>query len=43
MRRNHFDPISAQLLVERIAVVGAIADQVFRFGLDHVKVEAQLH
>jgi hypothetical protein len=43
VRRNHFDPISAQLLVERIAVVRAITDQVLRLGLDHVEVETQLY
>src|SRR6202011_5801400 len=43
VRRDHFDPVSAQFLVERIAVVGAITNQVLRLGLDHVEVEAQLH
>src|SRR5437588_7515209 len=40
MRRDHLDAVLAQLLIEWIAVVGAIADQIFRLGLDHVEVEA---
>src|SRR5215475_5472551 len=40
MRRDHLDAVLAQLLVEWIAVVGAIADQILRLGLDHVEVEA---
>jgi hypothetical protein len=43
VRSDHFDAISAQLLVKRITVVGKIANQVFRVGFDHVEVEAQLH
>src|SRR5213075_3442014 len=43
MRRDHLDAVLAQLLIEWIAVVGAIADQIFRLGLDHVEVEAQLY
>ena len=41
--RDHLDTISSQFLVERIAVIGTVADQVFRLGFDHVEVEAQLH
>src|SRR5947208_10086092 len=43
MRRDHLDAVLAQLLMVWIAVVGAIADQIFRLGLDHVEVEAQLY
>src|SRR5438477_5646390 len=43
MRRDHLDAVLAQLLIEWIAVVGAIADQILRLGLDHVEVEAQLY
>src|SRR6478672_5793614 len=43
MRRDHLDAVLAQLLIEWIAVVVAIADQIFRLGLDHVEVEAQLY
>src|SRR5204862_7611512 len=43
MRRDHLDAVLAQLLIEWIAVVDAIADQIFRLGLDHVEVEAQLY
>src|SRR5205809_5934871 len=43
MRRDHLDAVLTQLLIEWIAVVGAIADQIFRLGLDHVEVEAQLY
>ena len=37
MRRDHLDAVPPQLLVQRIAVIGAIADQVLRLGLDHVE------
>src|SRR6476661_7647146 len=43
MRRDHLDAVLAQLLIEWNAVVGAIADQILRLGLDHVEVEAQLY
>src|SRR6201997_1798722 len=43
MRRDYLDAFLAQLLIEWIAVVGAIADQILRLGLDHVEVEAQLY
>src|SRR5215475_2609810 len=43
MRRDHLDAVLAQLLIEWIAVVGAIADQILRLGLDHVEVEAELY
>ena len=43
VRRDHLDAILAQLLIQRIAIVGAISNQIFRLGFDHVEVEAQLH
>ena len=43
MRCNHLDALSSQLLVQRVAVVGAVTDQILRLGFDHVEVEAQLH
>jgi hypothetical protein len=41
--RDHLDPLSAQFLLEWVAVVGAITDQIFWLGLNRVEVEAQLH
>ena len=41
--RDHLDAVSTQLLIQRIAIVGAITDQILRLGFDHVEVEAQLH
>ena len=35
MRRDHLDAVPSQLCIQRIAVVGAIADQVFGLGFDH--------
>ena len=43
MQRDHRDAVSSQYLVQRIAVIGAIADQILRLGFDHVEVEAELH
>ena len=43
MRRNHLNALVAHGLVERIAVVRVVADQVLRLCFDHVKVEAQLY
>src|SRR6516225_6822064 len=43
MRRNHLDAVAAQLLIEWIAVVSAIADEVLWLGLDHVEVETELN
>src|SRR5262249_12374029 len=40
MRRDHLDAVLAQLLIEWTAIVGAIANQILRLGLDHVEVEA---
>src|SRR5262249_6112975 len=39
MRRDHLDAVLSQLRIQRIAVIGAIADQIFRLGFDHVEVE----
>ena len=35
-------PSLRNVLVERVAVVGTVADEVLRLGFDHVEVEAQL-
>ena len=35
MRCDHLNAVVSQLLIQRIAVIGAIADQIFRFGFDH--------
>ena len=43
MRRNHLDAVAAQLLIQWIAVVSAIADEVLWLGLDHVEVETELN
>lgn len=43
VRRDEIDTFSRELLVERIAVVGTIADEILRLRLEHVEVEAQLH
>ena len=43
VRRDHLDAVSAHLFVERIAVIGAISNQILWLGFDHVEVEAQLH
>jgi hypothetical protein len=40
VRRDHLDAILSQRLVQWIAVIGAIANQVLRLGFDHVEVEA---
>ncbi len=32
VRRDHFDAVLSQLLIQRIAVIGAIADQILRLG-----------
>jgi hypothetical protein len=38
--RDHLNAVVSQLLIQRIAGIGAIADQIFRLGFDHVEVEA---
>ena len=43
MRGDHLDALRTQLLIELIAVVGFVADEVVGLGLDHVEVEAELH
>ena len=40
VRRDHLNAVVAQLLIQRIAVIGAIADQILGLGFDHVEVEA---
>lgn len=43
MRRNHLGALLLQVLVEFIAAVGAITNQVLRRRLDHIKVKTQLN
>ena len=43
VRCDHLDAVSSQLLIQRIAVIGAISNQIFRLGFDHVEIEAQLN
>jgi len=43
VRRNHLNALFSKLLIEPIAVVRAIADQIVWFRFDHVEVKAQLH
>jgi hypothetical protein len=43
VRRNHLDTVAAQLLIQWIAVVSAIADKVLWLGLNHVEVETELN
>jgi hypothetical protein len=40
MRRDHLNAVVSQLLIQRIPVIGAIADQILRLGFDHVEVKA---
>jgi hypothetical protein len=40
MRCDHLNAVVSQRLTQRIAVIGAIPDQIVRFGFDHVEVEA---
>jgi len=40
VRRDHFNAVVSQLLIQRIAVIGAIADQILWLSFDHVEVEA---
>ncbi len=40
VRRDHLNAVVSQFLMQRIAVTGAIADQILRLGFDHVEVEA---
>lgn len=41
--RDHLNPLLAKFGIQRVAVVGAIADQIVRLCLNHVEVERQLH
>jgi hypothetical protein len=34
MRRDHLNAVVSQLLIQQIAVIGAINDQILRFGFD---------
>ena len=42
MRRDHLNAFLAQFLVQLVAVVGTITNQILRFGLDHVEKLIQL-
>jgi hypothetical protein len=43
VRSDHFDPLRTQLLIERIAVVRLVANEILGLRFDHVKIERQLH
>ena len=43
MRRDHLNAVVSQLFIQRVAIIGPIADQILRLGFDHVEVEAWLH
>ena len=43
VRGNHFDALFSKLLIQWIAVVSAIADQIIRFRFNHVEIKTQLH
>ncbi len=43
VRGNHVHAVLLKVIVEPIAVIGAIADEVLRLGFEHVEVESQLH
>jgi hypothetical protein len=37
--RDHLDAVSTQLLIQRIAIVGAITDQILRLGFEDAMEE----
>ncbi|MEE9257170.1 MAG: hypothetical protein V3V56_08375 [bacterium] len=43
MRRDHPDSLPAKLLVQLVAVIRPLADQVPRLRFDHIEVKRQLH
>ena len=43
MRCDHVDAVLLEILIEPIAVIGAIANEILRLGLQHVEVETELH
>jgi hypothetical protein len=43
VRRDQVDPALLGLVIEAVAVIGAIAIEMLEFGLQHVKVETELH
>ena len=43
VRRDHLNALVPQLLIELVAVVGAIANEILRLRFDHVELETQLH
>jgi hypothetical protein len=42
MRRDHVDAVLLEILIEAIAVIGPVSDEMFRLGLQHVEVETEL-
>ena len=42
VRRNHVDPVVLEVVIEPVAIVGPIADEMFGLGLQHVEVETEL-
>ena len=43
MWRNHVHPVLLEVVIEPVAVIGAIANEMFGLGLQHVEVETELH
>ena len=43
MRRDHLHPLLLQVVIEPIAVIRFVANQMLRLGLQHVEVETELH
>ena len=43
MRGNQVHPVLLEVLIELIAVIGAITNEMFRFGFQHVEVETEVH
>ena len=43
MRRNHLDAVVLQIIIEAVAVISFVADQLLRLRFDHVEIEGQLN
>src|SRR5579885_1509855 len=43
VRRDQVHAVLLEIVIEPVAIVGAIADKMFGLGLQHVEVETQLH
>lgn len=43
MWRDQVDAVLLENVIEPIIVIGPIANEMLRFGLDHVEVESELH